>query len=388
MLFLVFGAVFYFLWQKFTEIPNIEQSVTNNDNNQTLPIDGVATDKGVGEGTGSGNTEDANTIPLSKEMAIKKISDNPVFDFVIVPETKEIFYFTPDGKVFGAKSDKDLEISAQTVNALNFIESSADNQKILAAFGDPRAPKWGIFDLVDKVWRPLLDNIVNATWGKDNNQIIATVKNGLDSSLATMDISKTPPVVKILIKDFRFKDVNFKYKQPLSLLIIEKPSAIYKSRVWELNLDPKKLTITQLTQGENGLMIDWDKTGEIIFQFVAPKDFHILDKNFQENTPLFFSTFPSKCGYNNPTKIVYCFAPRDFPPDLPGLKLPDDYLQKKFYTIDELYAVDLEKEEIKDLSLNSKKNFEAIDAKNPQYGDGKIYFINQYDNYLYEVSNF
>ncbi len=380
---IIFGIVFYFLWQKFTEIPDGQLTNDNGqlatDNGTTLPIGKTGT------GDQQPTTNDQQPTTDDKQITIQKISDNQVFDFVIVPETKEVFYLTPDGKIFGAKKEKDLEISAQTINALNFVVSSADNQKILAAFGDPRAPQWGIFDLIDKVWRPLPNDIFNATWGKDNAQIIAVIKKGSDYNLTTLDITKTPPSAKILIKDFRFKDLKLIYKQPLSLLMIEKPAEIYKSRVWELNLDPKKLTITQLIQGENGLMMDWSRTGEIVFQFKAPNDFHILDKNLGEKTPLFFATFPSKCDYNDATKTAYCFAPQDFPPTLPNLKLPDDYLQKRFYTIDDLYAVDTEKEEINKVLTSGSGDFEPIDAKNPRYGDGKIYFVNQYDNYLYEI---
>ena len=387
---IVFGAVFYFLWQKFTEIPDGQLTNDNGqlttDNGTTLPI-GETGDQQPTTNDQQQTTDNNQQLTTNNQQpTIKKISDNPVFDFVIVPETKEIFYLTPDGKVFSAKTEKDLEISTQTINALNFIESSADNQKILAAFGDPRAPQWGIFDLVDKVWRPLPNDILNATWGKDNAQIIAVMQKNNNDSLISLDIAKTPPSEKVLIKDFQFKDLKLIYKQPLSLLMVEKPASIYKSRVWELNLDPKKLTITQLIQGENGLMMNWSKSREIVFQFKSPNDFHILDKNFGENTPLFFTTFPSKCDYSDITKTAYCFAPQDFPPEIVGLKLPDDYLQKRFYTIDDLYAVDMEKEEINKILTSGSGDFEPIDGKNPRYGDGKIYFVNQYDNYLYELA--
>lgn len=385
---IVFGVVFYFLWQKFTAIPGGEV-VGVRDEGTVLPIGGITSnEQGVMSKETGIDSNETGVVSNEKKITIKKVSDEPVFDFVVVTETKEVFYFTPDGKVFGAKTDKDLEISTQTINALNFTESSPDNQKILAAFGDPRAPQWGIFDLIDKVWRPLPNDIFNATWGKDNAQVIVVIKNGGDYNLATLDITKTPPSAKILIKDFRFKDLRLIYKQPLSLLMVEKPAAIYKSRVWELNLDPKKLTITQLLQGENGLIMDWSKNGEIVFQYTAPNDFRILDKNFGENIPLFFTTFPSKCDYSDTIKKVYCFSPQDFPPEIVGLKLPDDYLQKRFYTVDDLYEVDMEKEEIKKILASGNGNLAPIDAKNPRYGEGKIYFVNQYDNYLYEISNF
>lgn len=366
---LVLGVAVYFLWQKFTETP-IQESGTGN----REPVTSATT------------TE----IKTENGVMVKKISDVPVFDFVAAQNTKDVFYFTEEGLVYLARTDKDEEIAKQAVAALNFIESSpraASGQKALVAFGDPLAPQWGIFDFVDKVWRPLPNDIGNATWGKNDTTLIGTRKNGGEFNLVTMDISKTPPVTQTLIKDFRFKDVNFIFKPPQSLLIIEKPSASYESRVWELNLDPKKLTFNLLMQGKNGLMLNFANDKSTAFQFVAPDEFRILDAQFQERTPLFFTTLPSKCALDAAAQIVYCFAPQDFPPELPNLTLPDDYLQNRFRTTDTLYKIDLATDDVSNVFTSGSGDFPPMDAKNPAVRDGKIYFVNKYDNYLYEISN-
>jgi hypothetical protein len=69
---------------------------------------------------GNGGT---TTKIAENDSPIKKISDEAVFDFWVNPDTGEIFYFTPDGRVLNAKQGPDVEISNQKVSALNLIES-------------------------------------------------------------------------------------------------------------------------------------------------------------------------------------------------------------------------------------------------------------------------
>jgi len=109
---------------------------------------------------GGAPTEIQETVGTTNGV-ITKISENKVFDFWVVSATNEVYYFLPDGKISLAKDGPDLETSKQVVNALNFIEVAPGGRKILAAFGDPLAPQWGIFDVVDKVWRPLPGELQN-----------------------------------------------------------------------------------------------------------------------------------------------------------------------------------------------------------------------------------
>ncbi|MEK7086932.1 MAG: hypothetical protein AAB935_01600 [Patescibacteria group bacterium] len=310
---------------------------------------------------------------------IKKISEQPVFDFWLVPDTGEIYYLTPDGKILSAKDGPDLEISTQTINALNFIEVGPGNQKILAAFGSPRAPQWGIFDLIDKVWRPLPADITNATWGAKENELIAILKTLGGLNLATVDLSKTPPNYKTLIKDFRLKDVRFTLAAPERLIITELPSANYTGRVWQLDL--KTLTFNLILAPENGLTLGWSQDKNVVFKFSSENGFSLFNQNFQETAPLFFSTLPTKCETSG-TSTIYCFVPQDVPDDV---ILPDDYFQNKFYSVDDLYTINLETDETKKIFKSSENGAPTIDGKKPKALSSGLYFINRYDNYLYEL---
>ena len=341
-------------------------------------------------GGGAASTSTPSTNNPSAASPLKQISEEKVFDFWTDKDTGEIYYITPTGKIMGAKDGPDPEISSQTLDALNFIEVAPGDKKILAAFGSPHAPNWGIFDLIDKVWRPLPAEIVNATWGTKDSELIGIVKNGNDLNLARVDLAKTPPTYKILIKDFRFKDVKLTFRNPETLIISEKPSAFYAGRVW--NLDLKKLNLAALLRLEKGLTIKWTKDKSIAFKFSSSNGLFFSDGGFlKKQLQAVFLTLPEKCGGEAnvaaSSSLVYCFVPQQGFPQKSNL--PDDYYQNKFFSVDDLFvlkidAVKNEIAEIKNPLMSRFNGAPAIDGLNPQVLNNSLYFVNRYDNYLYE----
>lgn len=363
-LILVAILIIYFGWQRITRLPA-------ND---------------------LGSPPDPNISPASSSSnpKIKKISDQKVFDFWIVPTTAEVYYLTPEGKILSAKDGTDPEISSQTVVALNKIETSPTNQKILAAFDDPKNPSWGIFDIIDKVWRPLPNEIINATWGANDNQLIAILKNSSDLNLATVDLIKSPPPYKTIIKDFRTKDVILKWLPPNQLIVRERPAASYAGRLWRLDL--KTLDFNLIFAQENGQITKWSSDNNALaFKFSLPNRFLIFGGGTLEEGGAIapFITLPSKCtgrSASTSTASVYCFVPQEIPN---RTILPDDYLKKSFFSIDDLILakIDLRGKKILDIT-NPLKNGSlgaAFDAENPKTINNLLYFINRYDRALYQI---
>lgn len=69
-----------------------------------------------------------------------------------------------------------------------------------------------------------------------------------------------------------------------------------------------------------------------------------------------------------------------------GTLFPDDYFAGRFYSIDDLYKVDLETG-FGDLIIRRGENpLGIVDAKNVKVRDNKIYFMDRYDNALYELA--
>ena len=314
------------------------------------------------------------------ESALKKISDNPVFDFWINESTKEIFYLTPGGEVFGAKDGSDLEISGQAMDALNFIEVGPGGRKVLTAFGDPQTPKWGIFDVVDGVWRPLPADITNAAWGESDERLIVIVESGNDSNLAEADITKTPPSYRTFVRNFQLKDVRMTYLSENRVIISELPSASYAASLWQLNL--KSLVFNLLVAPEEGFDVSWSGDKKSVFLFGLDSGLSVLDENFRTKVPSSYLpvTLPEKCAAD--ASKIYCFVPQNIPADV---SLPDDYLTKKFFSVDDLVILETDSEEIAEIIQSDTASVPAIDAKNPRVSGDKLYFINRYDSNLYEL---
>jgi len=384
LLLIILGTAAYLIWKRLTAAPPIPPILPPGGK---LPVSPGATTTPSGGGGPSGGGP--GEIPGAGEVTEKiypliKISDNPVFDFWETPAS-EVFYLSPEGLVWNAKESQDVQLIDQAMTALNFIESSPQNQKVLAAFGDPAAPQWGIFDNIDKVWRPLPAYLTNATWGANDNELYAIQLNNNEYNLTKINLAQTATATKPIIRDIRLKDTRLHFLPSQNkLFFIEKPAQNYQSRIWQLDLNPKNLTITQIGNASNGLIIKWAKDNSLAFRYFAPANFTIINQNFEEEPlPFTFSTLPSKCGYASSIKTVYCFTPQEFQGDISTFNLPDDYFQKKLFTTDDLYTIsDIG---ISKLLESANGTYPAIDAKNLQLIGGNLYFINRYDNFLYEL---
>ncbi len=358
----IIALIFFLIWKKITAPPTITPPP------EELPIPTVPAPP---------TAEPPMIIPDAK-IALKKISSYPVFDFWAVPETREVLYIDPSGQVWSAKEGPDLEVSREQVSALNSTEVSPDKRKALVSFGNPKLPEWGVFDLLDKVWRPLPANIIQATWSTEENEIFVITANEDGSrSLAKYQLFPSPELLPILGK-FNLRGVSIKTLSPNFLLIKERSSGLIMGRAWELDIENLKLNL--LFTPARGLDIRISQDRKAIFKFSSVGGFKILGENLEITTPLFFNTFPQKCEKEQGK--VFCFAPTNTPENA---VLPDDYFMKKFYTTDILYKINLETDETTPIIVSGEgiPNFDGI---NPQYLNNKLYFINRYDGHLYELT--
>ncbi|KKU91572.1 MAG: hypothetical protein UY23_C0001G0178 [Candidatus Jorgensenbacteria bacterium GW2011_GWA1_48_11] len=379
----VIGVGIYFAWNR--AVAPIATAPNTTGTSPALP----EAREGENEtNNGLGGTSPVNTL---SKTDLRKISDGPVFDFWIMPDSDEVYYFAPDGQVLSAKDGPDLPISNQTIKALNFISVGPGNKKILAAFGAPTAPQWGVFDLLDQAWRPLSSNIVFADWGTTEDKLVAQTTSGAAINLAQIDLSKTPPAYQTLIKDFRMKNISFSVMPDQRIMITEKPSATYNGSVWRF--DPKTASLNLLESPTKGLLIRWSDDKTVAFQFSSPGKFLILKGDLSQQISDVFKSLPSKC--NTAQSTIYCFEPQNLPL---GSLMPDDYLQEKFYSTDSLFSISLGINEngkifgsgdsVNDISKILTSGIDgvpALDVKNPKIMKNTVYFINRYDNHLYEL---
>ncbi len=337
----------------------------------------------IAPGTGdNGSTPPAVGEPgPTQGNVIEKITENPVFDYWIDPQTNEVYYLSFDGQVFSAKKGQDIQITQQRLSAPNFIEVSPNGQRVLAAFSDPRLPQWGVFDTVDEIWRPLPDGILNAAWGENANTLIGFVKNGVSVNLSSINISQSQPAYKIILNDIRFQDVELDFSPPNDLFIKENPADGYPGKVWSINV--KNLSVRTLFSPENGLTAELSRDKKTVFVFSNDAGFRILNAaTLGTISPVPFSTLPSKCSPDS--VVIYCFVPKG--DNFKTAVLPDDYFKRKIYTSDSLFRINLATDEVSPVAIPEDASLGYIDAKNPSVSGGSIYFVNRYDDSLYSFN--
>ncbi len=368
----VAGLAIYFVWNWLTAAPAAPGGTASA---PYFPLAGL-TSTSTGAGTAA-TSSGAITVG-----ALAKVSDRPVSFFWTDPATQEVFYLDQSGVVWQAEAgQKNPQITQQGVAAVNFIKQSPDNKSILAAFGDPRLPSWGIYDSVDQVWQPLPSNIIQATWGADSNTLIATEQNGSNVNLVTLDLTKTPPKPKVLVNDFRLLDTQLAFIPPNTLLVEEKSNANYGSRIWSFNT--KTLAVNLLMGPMSGLTARLTSDGSTLLAYSGSSGFQILQSQTLQNlAPLPFVTLPEKCSVNSGT-TVYCFVPTNA--GFKSAALPDDYVERKIYTTDVLYGINTGTGAATLLPLPGNATGK-LDAEKPALAGSNLYFINRFDNYLYALN--
>lgn len=326
---------------------------------------------------GQDGTEEETGVPV-----LLSDEEREVFDFWINPSTEEVSYITLSGNIYGAREGSDPEISTQGVSALNFIKQSPSGDFILTAFGDPKNPEWGIFDVIDEVWRPLPSSIDQATWDNENNLVVVRETSNQRMlevvELQNGSVSEQSFGNDVIFNDFKIRDIKMNVVEGNRLMIHEKPASFYEGKLWEINLNES--TITNLIEEESGLSINWSES--LAFKFNSPDNFFILDHNIENALPVFFTTLPSKCGQGGDT--VVCGVPQNRISTQNSL--PESYLQKEFFTIDDLYRIDPDSLETNEIFRSGTEDIRIMDIKNPRVSNGNVYFLNRYNKGLYRVS--
>lgn len=366
------GFLGYFLWTKFfAPAPAITQQ-------QPTDTSGAPIDLG---GTGASQTGSSTTTTSTQGIVLKKFSDAPIFAFWVSKNSNGAFYLTMDGAVMQANENQDVEVSKQRISGVISAEPSPSGDKALVSFGDPNAPQWAIFDSTDKVWRPLSSDFVSVSWAGTEDKLIGVIQKNGTPVLASINLLKAPYEATVLVNNFTMKNVSFFAKSPSEILISERPSALYNSRVWQL--DTKTGILTLMLDPSFGMFLRWGSNRDIAFKFASPNKFSILNRSFSDISPLVFPTFPGKC--DGGTDVVFCFVPQDNSVFSGSSSLPDDYFMNKFYTVDSLHRIDLRSGNDTVLLVGNADSIPAIDADSVVENNSSIYFINKYDNYLYVV---
>ena len=234
----------------------------------------------------------------------------------------------------------------------------------------------------------------------NKNDLISAVADasGLTKSDATKAVEGVFDAITVVIKDlggakqktskilsFNQKDFNLEWILPQTVVLTSKPSAYSKSSAWSIDIKNKTFKPLSLID-LSGLTINWSvdgrTDGKLGLQFNSggseAKNFlTLINEKGEKRANLSFLTMPDKCYFSNPQ--IYCAVPSEIPEKT---VLPDDYLKKAFYSNDFIYQIDIDKNSFTAI-LNAGNP--TIDAVKLRFIDGKLFFINRYDNKLYEL---
>ncbi len=372
LIIIIITIIIYFIWQKFE----------NKKNNQTN-LENI--EKQTKEETISKNLNELEQKDLKNQekILIKKINtDSKVINYWLYQDN--IFYLNPKGEVYKKENDQSKKIT-NFYESMSFIRGyqSPNNEKVLIAFNNPYRPKWLIFDNLDLTWRPLPENIVEANW-LNANEIIAILNENNDYKLVKItDYSN----IQLLINNFNFFDFYIYPITSKKIVIQEKPSS-NKTDIKIFTIDLETKEIKKIDKIDNNEILVKPITQDLFLRYTNSNNLIIDLNNYPEK--IILKTLIDKCclDIKNNSFNFYCFVSVnndnfDF----------DNYYQKEIKLLDKIITkieinknnnlIEVNKTEF---NLNQINNQIKIDAIKPTILNDKIYFINNYDNNLYEIS--
>ncbi len=367
-------AILLLIWNFFVPKPISPPEIPSS----TITPEGELPAEQVPKG-GNGET----TTTSIQTPTLTKLSDRDVFAYWLQQATGEVYYLGINGIVWAAKDNEDELESKQTLQAIQSIETIPNGQKILVAFDNPNNPSWAIFNTRDKTWHPLPQFIKNATWGSNENQLLAVTTAPGPQSLSFIDLSPASPTVKPIIKNFYLTDISLKFNSPTIAIVSEKPSITYSGRLWEINI--KNGAFNEILPPQLGLYTVPTTDGTFIYTMNGDRETFILNTQSISTIKLPFPTFPNKCdlSFSTSSQDIFCFSPINISNNI---ILPDDYLKQGFYSIDILYRYNQKNGDTASLLLSGAPGIPIIDATEVMSFKNNIYFINRYDHSLYRLT--
>ncbi len=366
----------YFIWTFFVPKPAPPTTTTSTGQTGSLPQGTTTGATGGAAGATTTTGIGTSTLPI-----VMKISDHDVFKYWLDKNSGEVKYISNDGEVLVAGSGQNSTESNQTLSGLNTVEPSLDGSKVLVSFGGQSNPRWAVYNSGDGSWSSLPQTLINVVWGANTNQLIGVTTNAGSYALSYVDLSKNPPMVKVIVPNFYMSGANLAFHASTTLIVTEEPSASYAASVWEMNL--KNLSLNEILSPQSGLYAIPTSNGSLIYENTGNGSITInTDTLASFKFP--FPTLPDKCDSSaTPSSSdLYCFSPTNI---TSNLVMPDDYLERAFYSVDVLYDYNPATGNTNSVLLSGAPNVPIMDAKDVTVWNGNLYFINRYDNSLYQV---
>lgn len=338
---------------------------------------------------GAPTAEPVTTTPVAETVAtpgeiatgLNLLSNIQAFGYWL-KANGDIYILAANGNVIKISSDGAEErITTQTIETLHSLKASNDGSIAAVSFGYPFQETFTLFDTKNNTWQPLPPGITAVAWDpKSSNRLAYLKSNGRSGSLVILNLNnqQTQEILKINILDAKLDWV-----EPNTIYISEKPSAKNLGSLWSVNINQR--TLRRIIADENGLITTWSSNGSLAAKSNTAGLF-IINKQNQILATLAFPTIASKCTFN--AENLYCAVPQNTAGS--ALALPDDYLKREIYFDDQIYEIPLT------LGIDNRINdfavpivipsLQSFDAEKLKVVGDKLYFINRYDQKLYQLA--
>ncbi len=323
-------------------------------------------------------TQNTQDKLIATELPIKLANSNPVMSYFINSKTNAIYLISKNGQIFKTLGDGQSteEVNKQTLPNLNSVAISPDGTKLVATFNYPLASVLAIYDTGTNAWERLPENTLTATFDPDSKKLayLRTTSTGGELNVLDLTSKKAAKIMNLTIADGALTWI-----EKDEIILSQKPTKELDLESWLINVNKK--TITKLTSLSQGIMSLYGNStyGLKLAYANTKKDLTLFltTSNGTELAVLPFVTLPSKCAFTE--KYLYCAVPFFYPT---GIKLPDDYLKRKFYSLDSIIKVDLDTlypATLLDTTL------EKIDVEQLSVAGDRLMFVNRYDQKIYSL---
>ena len=350
---------------------------------------------GTSSTTGSGGDQ----LPTSDTFGV--VAPNQVVDYFIDGQNG-VTIIQPDGQIIKISNGSQTVLSSVPITGVLSAAFSYDGQKALVVFGSSKKPQTSVYDVIDKTWQPLPEDVRTPVWAPNGYLIAYTSYANNLTTIHTLDVSTKKLVPRDIVK-LRFLDPVLFWPWQEALFISGKGSAFHRGslfevlvasgRIYPIILDKEGLSVLWDTKTTTGLMFGTDSTH-------TGGSLSLIGNDGVPTRNLSFITLPSKCAFQTTevvavaatstatstttqqTTSLLCAVPSDSA-TMKDAPLPDAYDKRAFLTTDAIYKIQTDTGDVSTVFNNTTTPFDASRIKITR---GRLFFINRIDNRLYGVA--
>jgi hypothetical protein len=321
----------------------------------------------------SGLTPDAlNPDSGEKVPTLSVVVDTPVSDFWMDNSDQTLYTITSGGVVTATPHGGSKEVAySGDGRPLLTAQASDRGDLVILTTGNQKSPTISVINLFTKKRIFLPIQAKNASW-HPNGKDVLFLRDGDSRNAAGMYSLNVAKESFSLISPMSLLDVKIFPKSSKSVLLISPSSKDSDSPALLFDLTTKKFS--EFIPRRGGLQVSWSLAGKYGLTSSYPNNMSLISDKGE--VAISSATLPQKCAMLETAAV--CGVP-----DKIASQLPDSYLKKAHFTIDTIYAFQLDGKEKRIWSSSSYGP--GLDILNPKKIGTSLYFINRYDNKLYSL---